>query len=267
MAVITPFFNSFPKIKYDINNQLYGNYEDVTNIFHRIGVLRDVINNASSYIVYEIEEHDTPEIVAEKMYNDAGAGWIIIYANNIIDPQWDWPLNEQSFQKYIIEKYGSVENAKITNHHYEKLITRTVDGITTETKVNLSERKLTENIWPIFEYYEPYSVTTHKTADSLYYNADNENVALLADLENDAGDTILQGGSLGRVREEITFNVNGTDVQQVYQGVAITNYDWEYEQNEAKRTIKIIKAVYYTQIMDEFKQLTNSIPKYVRTFV
>ena len=117
---VSQYFDLFPKIKYDINGDGH-NTETVTNIFKRIGILREVLSNAGSYVLYEIEEGETPEILAEKVYNDAGAGWIILYANKIIDPQFDWPMSDQVLKGYIISKYGSVENAQITYHHYEKV--------------------------------------------------------------------------------------------------------------------------------------------------
>ena len=69
----TPFFDLFPKVKYDINKSLYPTYESVTNILFRLAILKNILSNTSSYYVYDIESDDTPEIVAEKVYGDAGA--------------------------------------------------------------------------------------------------------------------------------------------------------------------------------------------------
>ena len=129
MATISPYFDLFPKIQYDINGDGLTT-ETATNIFKRLGILKDVINNATSYIIYEVEENDTPEIIAEKVYNDAGAGWMILYANKIIDPQFEWPLNDETFRKYITIKYGSIAIAQTTYHHFEKIVETTVDGET-----------------------------------------------------------------------------------------------------------------------------------------
>ena len=111
------FFDLFPKINYDPQNRKVGQtYENVTNIFFRIAYLRDILNNASSYYVYEIQDMDTPERIAENIYGDASANWMVIYANNILDPQWDWPLNYHSFMHYVSDKYRSRANvATITN--------------------------------------------------------------------------------------------------------------------------------------------------------
>jgi hypothetical protein len=53
------------------------------------------------------------------------------------------------------------------------------------------------------------------------------------------------------------INMNGQTVTEIIKRDSISNYDYELQQNENKRTIKIIKAEYYGQIMDEFNNITN----------
>lgn len=149
--VYTPFFDRFPKVKYDINqSKVNPKYEELTDIFVRIGYLKDILQNSASYYIYIVEDGDTPEILAEKVYEDPGAAWMIIYANKILDPQFDWPLDYNSFNNYIIDKYGSIANAKVGIHHYEKVITRTVDTgpdeIVTETRFVVNKKILTDGV-------------------------------------------------------------------------------------------------------------------------
>jgi hypothetical protein len=267
MSIVTPFFDYFPKIKYDIRNQTFSEYEEVTNIFHRLGYIKEVLNNAASYVVYEIEEQDTPEIVAEKFYNDAGAGWMVLYANQIIDPQFDWPLNEKAFRKYIIEKYGSIETSKITYHHYEKVTERTIGDITTVTRSIIGKERYTQNNLTVpYEYYTPFeSIETETTrADVTTYKADNVS-AVTADADNDV--VVNDQGPLATYTSYKAYNIDGETLIENIYGAAISNYDYEYNLNESKRTIKVVKAEYYSQIMEEFRTKTKSLPKYVRTFV
>ena len=72
--VYTPFFDRFPKVNYDINlSKVNPKYETLTDVFVRVGIIREVLNNAASYYIYLIEDGDTPEILAEKVYEDPGA--------------------------------------------------------------------------------------------------------------------------------------------------------------------------------------------------
>lgn len=215
------FLDTFPKMQYDINNTGFGtgSHETVVDIFFRFGVVKDIINNLSSYTVLELDDSDTPEILAEKTYGDAGAGWIILYSNKITDPQFDWPLNYDAFSKMIIDKYGSTANAQTTVHHYEKVITRTNEffGVSDITRFVIDEAQLTDDALSVpFDYYDGMSATTINT-----YSIDNK--------------TIIE-----KIQRE-----------------AISNYDYELRLNDDKRTIKVIKAEYYQLIMNEFKKLTG----------
>lgn len=266
---VSPYFDLFPKIKYDINGDGM-HVESVTNIFRRMGILREVLSNAGSYVLYEVEENDTPEILAEKVYNDAGAGWIILYANKIIDPQFDWPMSDQVFKDYIIGKYGSVANAQTTYHHYEKVVeTRVADPSTSYTtllpaytrRYSVGEERYTENSLDVpYTYYTPYANNLILTADTILVTADN--VTFTVDHSNHAS---YDDTSLPEYYSYEAHNINGKTVFLNTYGNAVTNYDYELELNEAKRYIKVIKAQYYTQIMKEFTVTVGATPSYIRT--
>ena len=258
---VSPYFDMFPKIQYDINGDGLTT-ETVTNIFKRIGILRDVLSNASSYVLYEVEENDTPEVLAEKVYNDAGAGWIILYANKIIDPQFEWPMNDSVFKDYLINKYGSVANAQTTYHHYEKVVETTVDGTTYIRRYGVDNERLTDNALDVpYTYYTPYENNFILTSDIALVTADN--TAFTADHSNHAS---YDDTSLPEYYSYESHNINGKTVFLNTYGNAVTNYDYEAEQNEARRYIKVIKAQYYTQIMKEFKTMIGATPSFIRTF-
>jgi hypothetical protein len=229
------FFDTFPRIPYNIQGKRLTNYQTVTNIFFRVRVLREVLNNISSYYEHLIMEGDTPEILAEKVYGNSEAHWVILMANDIVDPQYDWPLGYNAFQKYIINKYGSVENAKTTYHHYEKVIKReeSKSGVISEFR---------------------YVVNSSNVASEMSISVPYDHYGNLADVQDvDATNNIEIG--------------TGTVIEVTYRD-RITNYDYEAELNEAKRSIKIIKPEYYQQIvreLDNLTQNTRNIP-YIRGF-
>jgi len=218
------YFDLFPKVSYDIAGNQYSNYQSVTNIFFRIRMLQEVLGNISAYYEFIIREGDTPEILAEKIYGSPEAHWIILMANNIVDAQFEWPLDSRSFNNYIIGKYGSIATAKTTIHHYEKVITReeSQSGLTTETRFIVNQEKLTDNALDVpYDYYEG-------------------------------------SGSLPETQSVETFNLSdGTTVIQTTYRDEISNYDYEDQLNDSRRTIKMIKPEYYSQIMSEFDKFTD----------
>jgi hypothetical protein len=54
-----------------------------------------------------------------------------------------------------------------------------------------------------------------------------------------------------------TYSVDNTTVQERVYGTFQTVWDHEVEENDKKRTIKIIKKEYYSQIMNELRSLVN----------
>jgi hypothetical protein len=257
------FLDTFPKMQYDINNTGFGvgSHETVVDIFFRFGIVKDIINNLSSYTVYELDDSDTPEILAEKIYGDAGAGWIILYANKQVDGQFDWPLNYDAFSKMIVDAYGSIENAKTTVHHYEKVVTRVNEFFDTTdiTRFVIDGPRLTENVPSVpYDYYIPYTITTKRTADSSAFTGDSEEIPFLtADLMYDDTLVVSKVGSVAFSNDVNTYSVDGKTVIETVRGEAISNYDYELRLNDEKRLIKVIKADYYSVIMAEFKKLTD----------
>jgi hypothetical protein len=232
------YFSLFPIIPYDIAGKRLTSYQNTTNIFFRLRIIRDVLTNFTSYYEYIISESDTPEILADKVYGDPEAHWVILLANNILDPQYDWPLNSRDFKNYIIKKYGSIENAQTTYHHYEKVVRREEprSGNIVEDHYVINQANLTSNLSSTFADV-PYDTYT-----SL---ADEQDVS-----------TINYG-----------FN-NGKTVFEIIYRNRVTNYDYELQLNEDKRTIKIIKPEYYNQIIREFDDMTGkSRVPYLRRLV
>lgn len=121
------YFSKFPKLVYTKDNSS----KIITNLVTRIATVKGTLDNISLFYEYQIQEGDTPEIVASKYYNDAELHWVVLIFNDIFDPFYDWPMTYQQFQTYITDKYGSISSAMTTNHHYEKIIEK-IDSLSGE---------------------------------------------------------------------------------------------------------------------------------------
>jgi len=129
------FFQSFPFTTYDIFGEQPKSLRLVKDIFARVKVLDSIKAESFIYYLYDIKDGDTPEILANNYYGNPNRHWIILLANDIVDPFYDWPLTYTNFAEYIKSKYGSVNTAQTTYSHYEKVITK-VDSVTTTVTVN-----------------------------------------------------------------------------------------------------------------------------------
>jgi hypothetical protein len=222
------YFNKFPRVLYSPSGALYSNYVEATNILFRFGIIKEVVNSTAAYEIYTIVDGDTPENLAQKAYKDAEACWIIMMANNIHDPTWDWPLDDRSFRKYIRAKYGSIATAKTGIHHYEKVITR--------------EERLSNTI--VIERLQI------NQANVSYTYPDNVPYETYADLPDEG--------------EYSVYEVDGNTINEKINRNAVTNYDYEHQINESKRQIKVIKVEYYPAIMEELNRITNYKPRFYR---
>ena len=129
------YFDTLPKLIY---TDQYGTSSIRTNLLARASLLPSLFKNPLLYYKYDIQEGDTPEIIAHKYYNNSYRYWIVLFANQLLDPQWDWPLSSQQFQNYIEDKYGT-EDVYGTVHHYEKVITESNFDNTTTNAVTIDQ--------------------------------------------------------------------------------------------------------------------------------
>ena len=113
-------FRSFPQVNYSLKKNK--NFELLTNVTLRFKV-RDIIKNRTAiYFDYVIKDSDRPDIIASKYYDDPTLDWIIFLVNDIVDPYYDWPLNDEGFDSYMRTLYGSTATAKATVYEYRKVI-------------------------------------------------------------------------------------------------------------------------------------------------
>lgn len=127
------YFDTLPTVVYTKN----GNSILYTNLLARASVRPAILQNSSIYYEYDIQESDTPEIIAAKYYDDPFRFWMVLLPNNILDAQWGWPLESIVFKNYMESKYPNVNTQNLLNH-YEKVITQT--ELTTNRKVTFSVR-------------------------------------------------------------------------------------------------------------------------------
>jgi len=107
------YFSSFPKIFYDSNGQ--GNPKIVTNLLRRVSIRAKVKSNTMLYDTYDVKNGETPESIADKLYDDPQLHWVVLMVNDITDRYHEWPMLEQQFNTFVNEKYDDPDGT----HHYE----------------------------------------------------------------------------------------------------------------------------------------------------
>lgn len=218
------YFSNFRSLQYSLDeNDL--EFKLIKNPLTRVKFINDVLKNIQLFYEYDLSETDTPEIIAHKLYDDPNRYWIVLMSNNLIDPYYDVPLNDNNFESFLTSKYDSVSNSQAHIHHYERRTTLTSnkDGtITTKEYIN----QLNE--------YSYNHLTNSITVNSLPSIGAPITVSTESDIEI-ANDNVI--------------------ITKTVKDYAVSNYDYEVSLNESKRSIKLIRNEFVDQIESEFKKL------------
>jgi|694.fasta_scaffold02131_11 hypothetical protein len=116
------YFSQLPYINYQ---QIDGSTVAMKDIMTRTYLVNQLTKQPLLFYEYELKDSDLPEIVANKYYGAPEQFWLLSLSNqnSVQDLQWDWPLNQQNFNLFLIDKYGSLSNSVLEIHHYEKIMT------------------------------------------------------------------------------------------------------------------------------------------------
>jgi hypothetical protein len=179
------YFNTLPKI---VTSDYNNNTTVLTNLLARASLVNNYLDKPLMFYTYDIQEGDTPEIIAHKYYEDPYRYWIVLVANQIFDPQWNWPLSGSVFNKYIVDKYTTI-NPYSDVHHYEKIIIQfDVETKTTTKNVIVVDEEsynlITEDSQTVSLPTGNVSITTTKRGVSFYeyeyeLNESKRNIKLL----------------------------------------------------------------------------------------
>jgi len=207
------YFNYFPKTLYSPTSES-PSLDVVTNIISRFSFEKEFKENLAVYYEYDIQESDTPEIIASKIYNSPERHWVILLLNDIIDPQYDWPLDYRTLIRFIDDKY-------------------TVNANTSAGETGLE--------WAQSNIKSYFKVKTKTDSSS----SDVE----IRKIEIDAN-------TYANVLETTTSYTlqNGSSVSVAITKETLTYYTYELEENENKRTIKILRPEVVNFIEDELKR-------------
>lgn len=103
------YFKNFDNLIYDLTIK--------TDKEQNVHIIPDLTTRVSTYYrpkdlevicnVYMINNNETPEQIAYKIYKDPLLHWTILYINEISDVYSEWPLTESKLVEYCQDKYGS----------------------------------------------------------------------------------------------------------------------------------------------------------------
>ena len=200
-----------------------GNKIVLTNLMVRTEIIPSLLNNPLLFYSYDIQDGDTPEIIADKYYGDSYRYWIVLFANQIIDPQWNWPMNQNLFNDYILDKYKS-STANSLNISANTVTSSQVLAYTQSNIQNYVETIIT------------IDSSTNESTTSIYY------------IDPTAYALVQENTSTG------AFS-SGAQVTQTVSKYTETIYEYETRLNESNRNINLVNSSYVSQFESQFQSL------------
>ena len=188
----------------------------VTNLVSRFSFQKEFKENSSVFQKYDIRDGDTPESIAYKLYGSAEKHWIVLAINDIVDPQYDWPLDQITLTSYVNSKYTANANTQI------------------------GQTGLTWSMSNIHSYYKNQTRTTISTGEFV------EDV-IEVDFNTYA--------NLSPYSSSIVTIPNGIQVKIESSKESKTYYEYEIDYNERNRTINLLKPEFVESVTAEFQRV------------
>lgn len=126
------YFRQVPDFEYvsRLPDAKIGDYNRVKNLFKRGKLREDIFENLAFFTKYKIVGDERPDNVAFKVYEDSTLDWLVLLCNNIINIQTEWPLPQNDFDTFLVNKYGDYDVLYNGIHHYETPEIKNSQGIT-----------------------------------------------------------------------------------------------------------------------------------------
>lgn len=277
------YFSFFPSL-------LYSNTA-VTNVIAKVKFVESVTKNFAVYYPYVIAEGERADQIAAHYYEDERYDWVVYMSNDIIDPHHEWPKSQLDMDNTIRAKYGSISNAQLQTAFYK--VNYEIDDSVISTAAYDALSASQKPYWsPILNENEVILNYERKVID--FTSETNAVVSLSGTFANIAtGDVIKQSATIkGTVSFANTSYVMLKHVSGTWQSgstvyyagnnsvanatitststlhspissevasywMPVSFYDYEHEENEKKKHIRLLSADYINLIERDMKELLS----------
>jgi Base plate wedge protein 53 len=101
------YFSKFKKIVYAFNFGDELSLRVVRDITSNMRPIQRILENTLYYGDYDIEDNETPEVIAERVYGNPNLHWVLMLVNEKYHYLNDWPIPENKLDEYVTKKYGA----------------------------------------------------------------------------------------------------------------------------------------------------------------
>lgn len=113
------YFNKLPTILYNFPVAGEERMFIIKDISVNVRFIKETLNNITLYDEYDINDGETPEIIAHKIYGATHYHWALMLANLRFDYANDWPMTYDRLEEFVKDKYG-VDQMYVTRHYEDE---------------------------------------------------------------------------------------------------------------------------------------------------
>lgn len=244
------YFNTLPNIVYPFRIKNEDKYILVKDATINVRFIKEFVSNITLYDTYDIVDGETPELIAEKFYDNPEYHWIVMLVNDRYDYISDFPMPYDRLESFVKTKYNQPFTA--TDWYYSG---------STITVVAPNHGLLATGDLPSTP--TTFVSVSGAVADTNAPNGDNFGILSVTDdtftfssgavpTGNPEGTlTVTPSGLENYVRHY--ENAEGLVVNSDYPSATpISNYTYEDRMNEKKRTLKIVDKALIERIANDF---------------
>jgi hypothetical protein len=234
------YFKNFPKTIYNLGDTT--SLDTITNITTSFSFGPDILENSVAYYEYSIQDGETPEMIAHKVYKSAEKHWIILKVNNIFDVKSEWPMDDSSLKKYLSIKYANTaiqDLSYFVSEDNQRITTENSEALISEDSILLSGFQ-----WAYNNTHSYYKIETTRFVGT------NETYSDTTQITEEEYNSISTGTT------SITLS-DGKVIEVTLEKTYKTYYEYEKELNEKKRSIKILKPEFGYTVQTELESFMN----------
>ena len=114
------YFSIIPDLAYDEKPIKYpfseSDFAVAKNFFRRYKVSDDIFSSAVYFNKYAIRDGERPDTLAQRFYGNQFYDWIILLTNNMVNAQYDWPMQNYELYKVLEQEF---DDPYSQINHYE----------------------------------------------------------------------------------------------------------------------------------------------------
>lgn len=282
------FFNKFPTITYSNTA--------CKDLSRRVKIQDKLKRAPNLFYPLELKSGFRADSLADAYYEDPEIEWLIYLSNEIVDPYYQWYLDELEFAGFIATKYGSLEAAqeqtKFYRNNWATDTTEISPAYYTYTLPYDWKSYYTPNYGPgakIISYSrKPVDhvqntnqiIRYEYSANAAFVNAEildikfggeivgggevvtaNDTVVYIQHVSgNTTANTTAGKELIGETSGTIANTANGEVIYEVITDSEsrfwnrVSMYDWEVEQNEAKKHIYVMDKSYTLEVATQLRK-------------